>query len=144
MGVTVSDNEFLRKRPAQRNRNILFDISNLIIPILIALIGIIIFTQTFARLVGYDSMYTDMPFYVTQKKFWFIDEGYPFFNPGLVFLNILANPFDKVIQAVILQALFPLIVLRLLSSLLSPQFTDMGLTKTIGYTDPLAGEQKKI
>ena len=110
MGVTVSDNEFLRKRPAQRNRNILFDISNLIIPILIALIGIIIFTQTFARLVGYDSMYTDMPFYVTQKKFWFIDEGYPFFNPGLVFLNILANPFDKVIQAVILQALFPLIV----------------------------------
>ena len=103
-------NEFLRKRPAQKNRNILYDLSNFIIPVVIFLVGLVIATQTFARLVGYDRYYTDAPFYVTKKAFWFIDAGYPFFNPGLIFLNILSNPFDHVIQSVILPALFPLIV----------------------------------
>lgn len=104
------DNEFLRKRPAQRNRNILFDLSNLIIPIGIAVAGIIISTQVFARNVGYNPAYTDAPVFITKHKFLFIDEGYPFYNPGLVFLNILSNPFDKTISAVILPSLFPLLL----------------------------------
>lgn len=104
------DNEFLRKRPAQRNRNILFDLSNLIIPVGIAVAGIIISTQVFARNVGYNPAYTDAPVFITKHKFLFIDEGYPFYNPGLVFLNILSNPFDKTISAVILPSLFPLLL----------------------------------
>lgn len=104
------DNEFLRKRPAQRNRNILFDLSNLIIPVGIAVAGIIISTQVFARNVGYNPAYTDAPVFITKHKFLFIDEGYPFYNPGLVFLNILSNPFDKMISAVILPSLFPLLL----------------------------------
>lgn len=104
-------NEFLRKRPAQRNRKVLYDLSNFLIPVIIAAIGIIVSTQVFARMVDYDPKYTDRPFFVTERKFLFIDGGYPFFNPGLVFLNILSKGFtDRVIQAVILQSLFPLLL----------------------------------
>ena len=105
------DNEFLRKRPALRNRKVLYELSNLLSPVVIAFVGIIVSTQTFARMVGYNPMYTDLPFFVTGRKFLFIDEGYPFFNPGLVFLNILAKGLtDSVIQSVILQSLFPLVL----------------------------------
>ena len=105
------NNEFLRKRPALRNRKVLYDLSNFLIPIVIASVGIIVSTQVFARMVGYNPKYTDQPFFVTERKFLFIDEGYPFFNPGLVFLNILSKGFtDKVIQSVILQSLFPLLL----------------------------------
>ncbi|MBQ8680107.1 MAG: type IV secretory system conjugative DNA transfer family protein [Treponema sp.] len=110
------DNEFLRKRPALRNRKVLYDLSNLLIPVVIAFVGIIVSTQTFARMVGYNPMYTDLPFFVTGRKFLFIDEGYPFFNPGLVFLNILAKGLtDSVIQSVILQSLFPLVLCAAIS-----------------------------
>lgn len=103
------NNEFLRKRPELRNRKVLYDLSNLLIPVVIAIVGIIVLTQTFARMVGYNPRYTDQPFFVTGRKFLFFDEGYPFFNPGLVFLNILAKGLtDSVIQSVILQSLFPL------------------------------------
>ena len=110
------NNEFLRKRPAQRNRKVLYDLSNLLIPVAIAIVGIIVSTQTFARMVGYNPRYTDLPFFVTGRKFLFIDEGYPFFNPGLVFLNILAKGLtDSVIQSVILQSLFPLVLCAAIS-----------------------------
>lgn len=104
------NNEFLRKRPTQRNRNVLFDLSNLLIPVLIAFVGIIISTQTFAKNVGYNPKYTDAPVFITSTKFFLIDKGYPFYNPGLVFLNIISNPFDKNISAVILPSLFPLLL----------------------------------
>ena len=107
----MQKNEFLRKRPDQKNRNLIYDLSNLIIPVLIAVVGIIISTQTFARLVGYDPQYTDQPFFITKKEFLFIDKGYPFYNPGLVLLNILSRGLtDNLIQSVILQALFPLVL----------------------------------
>ena len=110
------NNEILRKRPAQRNRKVLYDLSNLLIPVAIAIVGIIVSTQTFARMVGYNPRYTDLPFFVTGRKFLFIDEGYPFFNPGLVFLNILAKGLtDSVIQSVILQSLFPLVLCAAIS-----------------------------
>jgi type IV secretion system protein VirD4 len=103
-------NEFLRSRPAQRTRNILFDLSNLIIPVLIVVIGIVVFAQTFARLVGYNPEYTDAPVLVTRGKFLFFKPGYPFYNPFLIFLNISSKPFDKTINAVLFQSFFPLIV----------------------------------
>lgn len=110
------NNEFLRKRPELRNRKVLYDLSNLLIPVVIAFVGIIVSTQVFARMVGYNLKYTDRPFFVTGRKFLFIDEGYPFFNPGLVFLNILAKGLtDSVIQSVILQSLFPLVLCAAIS-----------------------------
>ncbi len=105
------NNEFLRKRPAERNRKVLFDLSNLILPVLIVVIGLVISTQTYARLVGYNPKYTDAPFFVTTKKFLFIDEGYPFYNPGLILLIVMSKGLtDNLIQSVILQSLFPFLV----------------------------------
>lgn len=102
------NNEFLRKRPAKRNRKILFDLSNLILPVLVVVIGLIISTQTYAKLVGYNPKYTDAPFFVTTRKFLFIDEGYPFYNPGLILLIVMSHGLaDNLIQSVILQSLFP-------------------------------------
>jgi type IV secretion system protein VirD4 len=103
-------NEFLRARPAQNNRNILYDISNFVIPVLFVLIGFFLFAQTFAKLTGYNPNYTDAPFYITRSKILFIPKGYPFYNPSLILLNILANPFDELINSVLLQAFFPLLV----------------------------------
>jgi hypothetical protein len=103
-------NEFLRSRPAQRTRNILFDLSNLVIPVLIVVIGIVIFAQTFAHLVGYNPEYTDTPILVTKGKFLFLKPGYPFYNPFLIFLNISSRPFDKTINTVLFPSFFPLIV----------------------------------
>jgi hypothetical protein len=103
-------NEFLRSRPAQRTRNILFDLSNLISPVLIVVAGIIVFARTFAHLVGYNPAYTDSPVLVTKGEFLFLKPGYPFYNPFLIFLNIASKPFDKTINAVLFQSLFPLVV----------------------------------
>ena len=127
------NNEFLRKRPAERNRKVLFDLSNLILPVLIVVIGLIVSTQTYARLVGYNPKYTDAPFFVTTGKFLFIDEGYPFYNPGLIFLNIMSKGLtDNLIQSVILQALFPFLVsagLAILSFFVISAVRGYGLNK---------------
>jgi type IV secretion system protein VirD4 len=103
-------NEFLRSRPAQRTRNVLFDISNLVIPVFVVIIGLVLFAQTFARLVGYNPAYTDTPVFVTKKAFLFIKAGYPFYNPGSIALTIASKPFDKTINAVVLPSLFPFLV----------------------------------
>jgi type IV secretion system protein VirD4 len=73
-------------------------------------VGIVVFAQTFARLVGYNPEYTDAPVLVTKGKLLFLKPGYPFYSPFLIFLNILSRPFDKTINAVLFQSLFPLIV----------------------------------
>jgi hypothetical protein len=67
-------------------------------------IGIAVFAQTFARLVGYNPVYTDTPVLVTKSKFLFLKPGYPFYNPFLIFLNISSKPFDKTINAVLFQS----------------------------------------
>jgi type IV secretion system protein VirD4 len=103
-------NEFLRRRPGRRGRNVIFDLSNLIIPVLIVIAGIIAAAQTYARLVGYDPLYTDAPVYVTARRFFSLPPGYRFYNPGMVFLIILSKPFDPVINGVLFQTYFPLIV----------------------------------
>jgi type IV secretion system protein VirD4 len=82
-------------------------LSNLIIPVLIVVIGMVVFAQTFARLVGYNPEYTDAPVLVTKDKFLFLKPGYPFYNPFLIFLNISSRPFDKTVNAVLFQSLFP-------------------------------------
>jgi hypothetical protein len=46
----AAKNEFLRPRPARRTRNVLFDLSNLVIPVLVAVTGIILFSFTLNRL----------------------------------------------------------------------------------------------
>jgi type IV secretion system protein VirD4 len=106
----ATKNEFLRSRPAQRTRNVLFDLSNLIIPVFVVITGLILFAQTFAKLVGYNPAYTDNPVLVTREKWLFLKAGYPFYNPFIIFVTITGKPFDKTINAVLFQSLFPLLV----------------------------------
>jgi type IV secretion system protein VirD4 len=103
-------NEFLRRRPARQNRNVLYDVSNFIVPVFIALAGFVMFAQTFAKLVGYDWAYTSEPFYVVRRSFLFIPKGYPFFNPFLIVLHCTAHPFDPLVNRVVLPSLFPFLV----------------------------------
>jgi type IV secretion system protein VirD4 len=110
-GVSMSKkNEFLRARPAQRTRHILFDLSNLIIPVFIVVVGVILFTQTYAKLAGYNPAYTGQPVYITKDKFLSIPKGYPFYNPGIIFIIVTSKPFDKLINAAILPSFFPFFV----------------------------------
>jgi type IV secretion system protein VirD4 len=106
-GMSKPRNEFLRQRPSQKNRNVLYDVSNFVIPVLIVITGLVIFAQTFARLAGYDWNYTSAPFYVTRRPFLFIPGGYPFFNPLLIILHCTAHPFDPLVNKIIIPSLFP-------------------------------------
>jgi type IV secretion system protein VirD4 len=106
----ATKNEFLRSRPAQRIRNVLFDLSNLVIPVFIVVTGFILFAQTFAKLAGYNPAYTDAPVWVTKEPFLGIKAGYPFYNPGIIALTIASKPFDKTVNAVLFPSLFPLLV----------------------------------
>jgi hypothetical protein len=106
----ATKNEFLRSRPAQRTRNVLFDLSNLVIPVFVAVTGFILFAQTFAKLAGHNPAYTDAPVWVTKEPFLFVKAGYPFYNPAIIALNIASKPFDKTVNAVLLPSLFPLLV----------------------------------
>jgi type IV secretion system protein VirD4 len=108
-------NEFLRRRPSRQNRNVLYDISNFIIPVIIVLAGLVIFAQTFAKLVGYDRTYTSAPFYVTRTPVLFLPKGYPFFNPLLIGLHCLSHPFDPLVNEVIIPSLFPFLVSAVLA-----------------------------
>jgi type IV secretion system protein VirD4 len=103
-------NEFLRARPSLNSRNVLYDLSNFIIPVILILTGLVLFAQSFAKYTGYNWDYTDAPFYITRSKFLFIPKGYPFFNPFLILLTCISHPFDGLINSVILAALFPLLV----------------------------------
>jgi type IV secretion system protein VirD4 len=105
----VSKNEFLRSAPKKRNRAVIFDLSNLIIPVMVVIIGIIVASQTFARLIRYDPAYTGAPVYITTRTFFSLPKGYRFYNPGAVALAILSSPFDERVNAVLFQTYFPLI-----------------------------------
>jgi len=101
-------NEFLRQRPAQKNRNVLYDITNFIIPLIFVCIGIVLFAQTFSKLVDYNPNYTGEPLFILTADFLHLEKGYRFFNPGMVFLNIASKPFDPVIEKVLFPSFIPL------------------------------------
>ncbi|MDR3283833.1 MAG: type IV secretory system conjugative DNA transfer family protein [Treponema sp.] len=96
--------------PSKPRRNPAFVLANYLVPILIVLAGIFISTQSFASRLLYNPAYTSAPLFVTKTAFFMFPSGYPIFNPLLIYLYILSHPFDKAINAVLLNALFPLFV----------------------------------
>lgn len=99
--------EFLRSSPTKVQRNRFVDLLLYLIPVSVALIGIFASSQYWAYLVDYDFNYTDIPFYITKRKFLWFEPGYPIFNPFDVFLIQLFNPGDPVVQKNITNALLP-------------------------------------
>ena len=104
-------NEFLRSRPAQKNKKIIYDFANFAIPIIIVLIGIVVSAQKFAALVRYNPYYCGDPLFITTKEFFNLKPGYPIFNPAFCFLSLFSKPFDETINNVMMETLLPLVAL---------------------------------
>ena len=100
-------NEFLRKDPKKSNRKLIYDLTTLIIPVFILIIGIFLSTQKFAELIGYNPRYCESPIYVLKHKIGMYPAGYPIFNPIVILITMFTNPFDEVVQDAIGQAAIP-------------------------------------
>lgn len=94
----MAKNEFLRQEPKKGNRKLIYDLTNLIIPVCILIIGIFLSTQKFAEMMGYNPSYCDKPIYILKHGFWKYPKGYPIFNPLIILLTMFRNPFDKLVQ----------------------------------------------
>lgn len=104
--MSSDSSEFLRRRPRKHSRNIPYDILNILIPVTLCFVGLVASAQFFAAHVGYNPRYCSYPVIVSSHRFLFIPKGYPFFNPGSIYLAILAGSTDHIIQENVLPTLF--------------------------------------
>jgi type IV secretion system protein VirD4 len=88
----------------------MFDLTNLIFPLILFAAGVVITSQTFARLVSHNPDYTGVPFYIFSKNFLFLPAGYRLYNPGTIFLTIVSNPFDPYLNSILFNVYLPLLV----------------------------------
>ena len=103
----MAKNEFLRQDPKKGNRKLIYDLTNLIIPVFILIIGIFLSTQKFAEMIGYNPSYCDTPIYILKHDIWKYPAGYPIFNPIVILITMFRNPFDHLVQDAIAQASIP-------------------------------------
>lgn len=102
-----NQNEYLRKDPKKSSRKLIYDLTNLIIPVFILIIGIFLSTQKFAELVGYNPRYCETPMYILKHSIGKYPAGYPIFNPLVIIITMFTNPFDAVAQDAIAKATVP-------------------------------------
>ena len=91
-------NEFRRETPKSNHRKLIYDLTTLLIPITLIVIGIFLSSQKFAELVGYDPRYCDRPIYILKYSYGKYPAGYPIFNPLVILITMFTNPFDQVAQ----------------------------------------------
>lgn len=103
----MTDNEFLRKDPKKRNRKIIYDIINILVPVLIICIGVLCSTQKFAEMVGYNPRFCDTPIYLLRHKIGNYPVGYPIFNPFAILITMFTNPFDNQVSNAIAVSSIP-------------------------------------
>lgn len=109
-----SKNEFLRGKPQKNNRKLLYDLTNLLIPALIIIVGAFISSQIFAENVGYNRRFCDVPIYILKHKIFGLPKGYPIFNPFVIMISMFTNPFDKNLQDAIGNSVMPGVVCSVL------------------------------
>ena len=107
-------NEFRRETPKTQHRKLIYDLTTLLVPITIIVIGIFLSTQKFSELVGYNPAYCDRPIYVLKHSYGRYPEGYPIFNPLVILITMFTNPFDQVAQDAIAIAAVPGVVCTVL------------------------------
>jgi len=103
----MAKNEFRREAPKSQNRKLIYDLTALIIPITLIIIGIFLSSQKFAELVGYNPRYCDQPIYILKHSYGKYPAGYPIFNPLVILVTMFTNPFDEVAQNAIPIAVIP-------------------------------------
>lgn len=111
----MAKNEFLRHDPKKSHRKLICDLTNLIIPVCILIIGIFLTTQKFAEMIGYNPRYCEYPIYVLKHRIGDYPAGYPVFNPVVILVTMFTNPFDSLVQEAIGQAAVPGTVCAVLS-----------------------------
>lgn len=111
----MAKNEFLREDPKKSHRKLIYDLTNLIIPVCILIIGIFLSTQKFAEMMGYNPRYCEYPIYVLKHHIGKYPVGYPIFNPIVILVTMFTNPFDKLVQDAIGQAAIPGTICAVLS-----------------------------
>lgn len=102
-----NENEFLRKKPKKNSRKLLFDLTNLIVPVLIVVVGIFISAQIFAEHVNYAYRWCNAPIFILRHRVFGLPEGYPIFNPFVILLTMFTNPFDAYLQDAISASVLP-------------------------------------
>lgn len=103
----MAKNEFRRETPKSNHRKLIYDLTTLLIPITLIVIGIFFASQKFAELVGYDPRYCDRPIYILKHSYGKYPAGYPIFNPLVILITMFTNPFDQVAQNAISVAIIP-------------------------------------
>lgn len=103
----MAKNEFRRETPKSNHRKLIYDLTTLLIPITLIVIGIFLSSQKFAELVGYDPRYCDRPIYILKHSYGKYPAGYPIFNPLVILITMFTNPFDQVAQNAISVAIIP-------------------------------------
>jgi len=108
-------NEFLRKDPKKSRRNLVYDLTNLIVPVCILIAGVFLSTQKFAEMMGYNPRYCETPIYILTHQIGKYPAGYPVFNPLVILVTMFTNPFDPLVQDAIGQSAIPGTVCAVLS-----------------------------
>lgn len=103
----MAKNEFRRETPKSNHRKLIYDLTTLLIPITLIVIGIFLSSQKFAELVGYNPRYCDRPIYILKHTYGKYPAGYPIFNPLVILITMFTNPFDQVAQDAISVAIIP-------------------------------------
>ena len=104
----ANKNEFLRQRPARRNRNVIYDLTNFLLPLFFVVAGIFLSSQAFCKHAGYNPAYTSEPLFRFSSSFLSFKKGYPVYNPGKVLLVIISKPFDPVVNSALGPSAVPL------------------------------------
>ena len=108
-------NEFLRKDPKSKSRKLIYDLTNLIIPFCILMLGLVHFTQKFAELVNYNQRYCGNPVFVFHHNIGKYPAGYPVFNPLTILITMFTNPFDEKVSGAIGDSSLPGIICAVIS-----------------------------
>lgn len=100
-------NEFLRQDPKKSHRKLIYDLTNLVIPVCILMLGMFLTTQKFAELIEYNPRYCETPVHILEHGIGKYPAGYPIFNPIVILVTMFTNPFDPLVQEALGQAAIP-------------------------------------
>ena len=124
----MAQNEFLRQKPQKNNRKLLYDLTNLIIPVLLIILGVFLSTQNFFNFLwehnvgnSYIERYCGKAMFWINHKLPIVPEHYPIesypypvFNPFVIMITMFTNPFDSFLQEAISASVMPGIVCAVL------------------------------
>ena len=121
----AQQNEFLRRKPQRNKRKLMYDLTNLIIPVCLIILGCFLSAQFFFNFLwshgagsDYITRYCGKPlFWVYHKLPLIVPDDYPLdvsaypvFNPLVIMIAMFTNPFDDFLQEAISDSVLPGII----------------------------------